>query len=439
MGPSIYARGRAALQSTPLWRRALYLDAAIGGAYTVFVGGTVLTGAILWAGRGGFELGLVSALTTSGGLVVLLMGRLQRRIKSHRDLTRVTWTAARGVWLPIAVLLLALGIAGSTRLGAVVPALLVTVLLASALAAIGNVTWYPWLAALVPLSDRGHFLAERTRWLSIASLVVLPIVGYVLDAGASTHREGVAFGVVLALAALTAVVGWRVLALVPRANPPAALVDTPKRHRASGVISPGRLAWYTGVWQAAVYLSAPFFQAYALGRLGMSFGVLLDLQILSQVIPILTLGWWGQVVDRIGLRLPLGVCSLAKGVVPLCYLVSTPVAWWPVVLVYVLSVLDAGITVANGAAMAHLADGHHGNARIVHLSLLTSITASVTPLVAGYLVARGQFAGMDLLVVLFVLSAAGRSLSGLILLVPEAPRRRVALRARVPVPSPEVG
>jgi hypothetical protein len=436
----MYARGRAALQSIPEWRRALDLDAAIGGVYTVFVGSTVLTGAILWAGGGGFELGLVSALTTAGGLVVLLMGRLQRRIKSHRDLTRTTWTAARAVWLPVAVLLLYLGIAGSTRPTIVAPVLLVTVLLASALAGIGNVTWYPWLAALVPSSERGHFLAERARWLSIASLVVLPIIGYVLDAGATSHREGVAFGVVLALAALTAVVGWRVLGAVPRANPPAVLVNSPSRRRASGAISPGRLAWYTAVWQVAVYLSAPFFQAYALGRLGMSFGVLMDLQILSQVIPIVTLGWWGQVIDRIGLRLPLGVCSLIKGVVPLCYLLSTPAAWWPVALVYVLSVLDAGMTVANGAALAHLADGHHGNARIVHLSLLTSVTASITPLVAGYLVGRGQFAGLDWLVVLFVLSAAGRSLSGLILLVPEAaPRRRVTLRGRGALPTPEVG
>jgi hypothetical protein len=439
MNLNAYERERAALQSVPAWRRALYLDAGIGGAYTVFVGGTVLTGAILWAGGGGFELGLVSALTTAGGLIVLLMGRLQRRIKSHRDLTRFTWTAARAAWLPAAVLLLTLEITGTSRLGAVVPVLLVTVLVASALAGVGNVTWYPWLAELVSSNERGHFLAQRARWLSVASLVVLPIVGYILDKGAAIHHQAVGFGIVLGLAALTAVVGWRVLGSVPHANPSAAPVGSTGRARRKGAISPGRLAWYTGVWQVAVYLSAPFFQAYAIGRLGMSFGVLMDLQILSQVIPILTLGWWGQIVDRIGLRLPLGVCSLAKGVVPLCYLVSTPGVWWPVVLVYVLSVLDAGITIANGSAMAHLADGHHGSARIAHLSLLTAITASVTPLVAGYLVARGQFAGLDLLVVLFILSAIGRSLSGLILLRPEGPRRRLVVRTRVAVPTPEVG
>jgi hypothetical protein len=165
----------------------------------------------------------------------------------------------------------------------------------------------------------------------------------------------------------------------------------------------------------------------------------MNLQILSQVIPILTLGWWGQVVDRVGLRLPLGVCSLAKGVVPLCYLVSTPTAWWPVVLVYVLSVLDAGITIANGSAMAHLADGHHGSARIAHLSLLTSFTASVTPFVAGYFVALGQVGGLDILFLLFVLSALGRAGSGLILIAPERPRQRGTARDMLELPAPDVG
>jgi hypothetical protein len=417
----------------------MYVDAGLGGAYSVFTGSTVLTGAVLWAGGGGFELGLVSALTTAGGLLVLLMGRLQRRIKSHRDLTRYTWIAARGAWLPVAALLVVLGVTGAGRLDGVVPVLLVTVLIASALTGIGNVAWYGWLAELVSSSERGHFLAQRARWLSVASLVVLPIVGFILDRGAARQRSGLGFGVVLAVAVATAILGWRVLATVPRANPPALPIGDSGHARRHGAISPDRLAWYTGVFQLAVYLSAPFFQAYAIGRLGMSFSMLLDLQILSQVIPILTLGWWGQVVDRVGLRLPLGVCSLAKGVVPLCYLVSTPVAWWPVALVYVLSVLDAGITIGNGAAMAHLADGHHGSARIAHLSLLTSVTASVTPFVAGYFVARGQIGGLDVLFLLFILSAIGRAASGLVLLVPKRPRRRVPARAPLELPAPDVG
>src|SRR5579871_626064 len=103
MSANWWSQRRKALGIHPTWRTALYVDAGLGGAYTVFVGGTVLTGAVLWAGGGGFELGLISAFTTAGGLVVLLMNRLQRRIKSHRDLTRITWTASRAVWLPVAI------------------------------------------------------------------------------------------------------------------------------------------------------------------------------------------------------------------------------------------------------------------------------------------------------------------------------------------------
>jgi hypothetical protein len=170
----------------------------------------------------------------------------------------------------------------------------------------------------------------------------------------------------------------------------------------------------------------------------MSFSVLMNLQILSQIIPILTVGWWGGVVDRIGLRLPLGLCSLGKAVVPLCYLAASPTFWWPIVLANILSVLDAGISVANGSAFANMAGGAHGSARVAQLNVLISIAASVTPLLAGVLVAQKSIGGFDLLAVLFVLSGLGRGASGIILLLPERAKPR-RFRSRAAIPAPEAG
>ncbi len=169
-------------------------------------------------------------------------------------------------------------------------------------------------------------------------------------------------------------------------------------------------------------------QAWALDRLGLSLGTLLNLQVIAQVIPILTLGLWGRLVDRIGLRLPLGACSLAKAVVPLCYILSTRDAWWPLLLTYLLSFLDAGITVSTNAAYASIAERPHGNAQVIHLSILTSISASVTPLVVGFLVARFTSSAVDVLGAVFVISAIGRGLSGVVLLVPERPERHARRR-----------
>ena len=89
--------------------------------------------------------------------------------------------------------------------------------------------------------------------------------------------------------------------------------------------------------------------------------------------------------------------------------------------------------------MAHLVDGRHGGARIAHMSLLVSITASVTPVIAGFLAARGQIGGVDLVALLFILSAVGRAASGVILLIQEMPGRRPLTRTRVTIPAPETG
>lgn len=419
MSEGVPDRSAPSVFRIPPWERALSVDAALGGIYGILTGGTVLTGVLLWAGGGGFELGLLSALTTGGGLIVLVIRRLQNRFGSHKHLTTVSWVAARAAWVPLAIALAALTLFWPSDRGVVVPLLLATVLAASALAGIGNVTWYSWLNHLISRDRLGAFFAQRTRWLSVASLVSLPIVGLILDQSHVLHVEGLGFALALGSSVLCAALGWLMLRQVPLAAHPQPVAGDASRHRHQDVISAGRLAWYTGVFQVAVYLSAPFFQAYSLQHLNLSLGLLMYLQVLSQVVTIVTLGWWGRVVDQTGLRRPLALCSLGKMVVPLCYLVASPGFWWPVVGAYLLSVLDAGIGVANGAAFAHLADGPHGAARIAHLNILISVTASITPIIAGVLVAQGQIGGLETLALLFVLSAVGRGASGLVLLLPE--------------------
>ncbi|HEX5415729.1 MAG TPA: MFS transporter, partial [Chloroflexota bacterium] len=362
-------RGRAAFGEVPAWRRALYWDGTIGGIYAVIFGGTVQTGIILWAGGGAFDLGLLSALTTGGGFIVLLMRLLERRYGTHKRLTRDGWTLARVAFLPLAIFLVLAGYFGAVGRPLTVPLMLLIVLLSAAAGAVGNVAWYSWVARLVPSAERGGFIAQRSRWTSVAALILFPIVGWVLDQGTALHHEGLAFASVLILPVLTGVVGWRLLNQVPDAiaAPPS---TAPVRRRRHSTVPVGRFAVYNVVYQIAVYFSAPFFQAYALERLGFSFSLLTELQVVAQIFSIITLVWWGQIIDRIGLKLPLAVCSIGKGLVPLCYILATKEVWWPVIGAYVLSVLDAGINTGTGTAFAEISSGHHGSARVAHLNLL---------------------------------------------------------------------
>jgi hypothetical protein len=94
----------------------------------------------------------------------------------------------------------------------------------------------------------------------------------------------------------------------------------------------------------------------------------------------------------------------------------------------VLSVLDAGLTIANSAAYSQLAEGHQGSAEVAHLSVLTSLAASITPVVAGAVVAGASLPGLDVLLCLFALSAAGRAGAGVVLLLPARRGRRHAVR-----------
>lgn len=419
MNLSVLKRARYGISSTPGWQWLLYADGGIGGLYVILTGGTVMTGLILWLRGGAFDLGLLSALTTGGGLLVIATRRLQVRYNSNKNLTKVTWVATRALWLPLALVLLAPLLVGSGLSPALLMAILMaTVFVTSAVGNIGNVTWFGWCAELIPASKRGGFLAQRAQWVSVASLVALPLVGLWLDETHAHQLDGLGFAAALALNGILAIAGWELMGRVPAAvaAPPETSVVT--KSQTSGAVSGQRLAIYTVIFQVGVYFSAPFMQAWAIDRLGMSLGTLLNLQIVAQVIPILTLGLWGTVVDRLGIRLPLGVCSLAKAVVPIFYIMSSHTVLWPFYLTYLLSVLDAGILVANNAAFAALAGQPQGSAQVVHLSLLISIFASITPLIVGYLIAHVAIGTLDILAIMFVISAIGRGLSGIVLLMP---------------------
>ncbi|MHB1005016.1 MAG: MFS transporter [Chloroflexota bacterium] len=426
------------MSSVPLWRRAVYADGALGGVYAVLIGSPVLTGLILWAGGGPLELGLLSALTTGGSILVLGVPRLQRRSGSHKPLTRVAWTAGWALWLPLALYLAVLPFSSLPSGPMVISLLLATAFVSAALVGTGNVAWSTWVAHLLPSANRGSFLAQQTRWLSLAGLFALPAVGYVLDETKLAHRDALGFAAVLAAPGLCAAAGWRLLGEVPAGRVES---DSARVQRARGFdeVSVQELVRYTVLWQVSLYLAAPFLQAYALGRLGLSFSTIMYLQILALILPVLTLGWWGRIIDRRGLRAPLAVCSIGRAPVPLFFLMATGDAWWPVIGAYLLSVLDAGLTIANGTALANVAEGSSGSAGVAHLTVLTSVAASVTPVVAGFLLSQFPSAPIDLLAVLFVLSALGRATSGALLLRIKRPATSVSTKVHPPAGSNSSG
>ena len=412
------------------WIRAVYAEGALGGLYGALTGGTVLTGLLIWSGASLFEIGLLSAVTTGGGLLVLLTGRLQRRWPSHKRLTQLAWTAAWAVWLPIGLILAILAATGQTGGRLIGPLVLGAVFIAAGLSGIGNVFWSYWVARIVPRDGRGAFLAGRARWLNLAGLLVLPIVGILLDASKAAQRDIVGFAALLCASVVCALARHSLLGRIPETREFETDEPTSAPTRRGATLSAERYTVYTVLWQIGVYLGAPFFQVYLLQRLGLSFAVLMYLQVLSQIVPILTLGWWGRVVDRIGARRPLLICTIGKVLVPLSYLAATPEFWWPVVIGYLISILDAGLTVANSTTLAQLAEGQGGSARVARVSLLTSLVAGVTPIIAGLIVAGLQAGGQDALAVAFTLSAIGRLVAGVSLVSPSARHWPAALRSR---------
>lgn len=191
--------------------------------------------------------------------------------------------------------------------------------------------WNAWVEVLVPGRVRPRFFAWRTRLAQLGVLAGLIGGGLILEYGRASGAELWAFGAIFLVAGLARLWSSRLLASQSEPDqepsPAAEAVATLSRGTSRGRVSQGRLMTYLLGMQGAVFVAGPFFNAWMLKYLQMTyveFVILIAASFAAKAVVLPQLGTlarnWGA-----GRLLWLG----AIGIVPLpaMWLVSNNLAW----------------------------------------------------------------------------------------------------------------
>ena len=407
-------------------RRALRISMLEGAVSTVnisitgAIGGSVfLTGFAMLLGASSFHLGLLGALPFLGQLTGFLGAYLEERVGNRRAMVLYGALAGRLVW----ALLLALpflSFLGGARLAI----FFVGLALSYALIGVAGNAWLSWMSDLVPPRERGSYFGTRNTVAAIAAMAATYLAGLALDALSAQGNEPLGYALIFGVAVLAAFGAAALIArqaeppLQPRAHVSVReMLGAPLRDR------PFRSFIIANVgWTFVLGIATPFFFAYGLSVLGLSFEVLGLQTVATSAVSLIFAPLVGRLQDKMGYRKVLVACVAGTVLLPWGWVFSTPTNIWPLWLTAIFSgVFWPGLNQGIANVMMERAPADHRGASIAAFGAVTGLGTLVAGLVGGLLATA--FAGAEFtlgpimiagLGFLFVLSSLGRGLMALV-------------------------
>src|SRR6266545_4490443 len=311
-------------------QRGLRLSIAEGllsNIHITVTAGAFLTGFALLLGASDFELGLIAALPFVGQLFQFVGAYLEERLGTRRMLVALTAAGSRLLWALVAALPF-LTVLGTARL----PIFLMILAMSQALIGIAGNAWTSWMSDLVPPRQRGRYFGVRNTITSVTAMGSTWLAGHALDHYRGAGDDAMGYGLIFGLAVITAIAGAIVLSRqpeppIPRRQrvPVATLFSAPLRHQYFRAL----ILTATG-WAMVTGIASPFFNAYGIQDLKLSFVTLALFAVATSAVMLITQPYIGRIQDRYGDRRVLIASVVGVIMLPWGWVLSTPTFLAPV-------------------------------------------------------------------------------------------------------------
>lgn len=408
-------------------------EGALNTVFATVIGGAFLVGFALELGATKTQIGLLAALPPLLNLVQILGSYFVTKVGSSKRVCVISAALYRLVWLCIALMPFVI-LKAPMALGAVA-VLIASITVASLFASLSGVAWMTWITEMVPESVRGRFFGYRNMVASGVGMVASLAAAKFIDKWQLTHTTSsgrlmgfsILFGVGLAFG-IWGFLGLRRISDVslPVNNGETSFWQDLKRP----LQDEGFRRWilFSTVWGFAVGVGSPFFNVYLLEDLNMQFSLIAILGLVSGITNTLGMHLWGNLIDSIGSKPLLAICSVGGGLIPLMWVLATPANWSILWVAHLLNGLAwSGIGLASSQLLMSTAPREGASMYFAIFAAITGIAGTISPLIGGAL--AGVFTSITL-------EVGKIGLSGLqILFLVTGTLRLLSLTLLKPVPS----
>jgi MFS family permease len=367
--------------------RLILYDALASEAMGTLTTGVFLVGFAVALGAGNFAIGILAAVPFCVQLLQIPGVLLVEHLRARRAVS--VWSAAFG-----RTFLLGAALAPLLGPSLSVVALIVSLAIYQAMAAIAGCAWNSWMRDLVPSSQYGRFFSRRTMATNALSITLALLGGALVDTWKRyvPNHDVFGYSILFAIAAIIGFVGVYLLHITP--DPPMAPAEK-IRNPFAVLLVPlreanfRRLIIFLSSWNFAANLAAPFFTVYMLKSLGYSMTTVLALTIGSQLANLAALGLWGPLSDRFSNK---AVLEIAAPLFLLCTFAWTftglpwvqPMVLYLLIVIHVLmGIATAGVGLASGNIAMKLSPVGQATAYLAANSVISACFAAAAPILGG--------------------------------------------------------
>jgi MFS family permease len=305
-------------------------DAVAHGSMVGF-GETYIPAFALAIGAGEVLSGLITTLPMlAGGLMQLASPALAHHFRSRR-----TWVVVTALGQGLSFVPLAIG-AWQGWLPAWLLFAFVSLYWGMGLAS--GPTWNTWIDSLVPARLRAGYFARRTRLNQVSLVAGIVLGGFALNRASGSNLILPTFAAIFTVAALSRFIS--VIALGSQREPkPPIKTECPAPYRQTWAelrrLPARRLFLFLFLVQASVMISGPFYNAFMLVRVGMSYGEYLMVLATAYIAKIVALSFLTGYARRLGTARIFSFGALGIIPLPLLWLVSSN--FWFLIGVQIIS------------------------------------------------------------------------------------------------------
>ena len=366
-------------------KNALVWDGAWANVVGVLTSGVILVGFALELGAPPLVIGVLGAAPFLSQLAQIPTIALIERLRKRRAIAVTSVTAGRLIVLCLAFV----PFIPDRSLGLTL--LVAGCVVVAVLGAVCGCAWNSWMHDLLPKEQLGRIFSRRLFWATGFALMAGLASGALIDHWPKAHTIR-AYSLLFAIAAVSGFLSSFWLSRVPEppmqptaTRPPLwQMLRTPLRDAA---FRP--LLVFTGIWNFASNLTAPFFAVYFVRQLGLALGTVVALWAVSQLANMLTLRVWGRLSDRLSNRAILAVgapvylgatLALPFAALPVPHALTIPVLG---VIHIVMGTATAAVALASGNIGLKSAPAGRATEYLASISLIASIAAGLAPLIGG--------------------------------------------------------
>ncbi len=285
--------------------------------------------------------------------------------------------------------------------------------------ALSDPAWTSLAADVVSEKLRGTYFSRRLFVIGILSMLAFLSGGFILDLFPKESQAG--FVIVFTTGIILGLLATGIMAKVREPKARSHDLHSFKDFTREWHGDFGWFLLFSCVFNFAYMLSSPFFTAYMLNDLKMSYSLFVIANALSFIAKVFSQSAFGPMTDRDGDKPVAMICVFGTGLIPLVFLFLHTGNLWLLIPAQILSgIVWAGVELTTFNLLLDVSDKNDRPFQIAEYNVITSIPMVIAPIAGGFLADRASLFGLAGIPLVFGVSMVLRFLSaGLLIPLPE--------------------